>query len=104
MPPPLDQLFSPLVPPDFHRRECEHQSGRIFLITGSSSGLGVELPKILYGLNATVYIASRSLENINTAMETIKRQIRTKTGPLESLKLDLEKPPLDRSVRPRIPL
>lgn len=59
------------------------------MITGSTSGVGLELAKLLYGLNGTVYVAARSPEKIKEAIKTIKSQVRTKTGRVESLEVDL---------------
>ena len=61
----------------------------MFLITGSTSGVGLELAKILYGLNGTVYVAGRSSEKISAAIKTIKSQVGTKTGRVEALQIDL---------------
>ena len=87
MPPPFDQIFPPA--PTFTEKRAGDQGGRVFLVTGSSSGIGLELAKMLYGLNGTVYIAARSAEKIQAAMDTIKSQVRTKNGRVEALQVDL---------------
>ena len=88
MPPPFDQIFPPS--PTFTEKHAGDQAGRVFIVTGSTSGIGHELAKMLYGLNGTVYIASRSSKKISAAIEAIKSQVRTKQGRLETLKIDLE--------------
>ena len=87
MTPPFDQIFPPSPP--FTEKHAGDQGGRVFLVTGSTAGIGLELAKMLYGLNGTVYVAGRSTEKINAAIKTIKSQIRTKTGRVEALQLDL---------------
>lgn len=87
MPPPFDQIFPPS--PTFTEKHTGDQGGRVFLITGSTSGVGLELAKILYGLNGTVYVAGRSSEKISAAIKTIKSQVGTKTGRVEALQIDL---------------
>ena len=61
----------------------------MFLVTGSTSGVGLELAKMLYGLNGIVYVAGRSAEKISAAIKAIKSQVRTKTGRIEALEVDL---------------
>lgn len=87
MAPPFDQIFPPS--PTFTEQHAGDQGGRVFLITGSTSGVGLELAKLLYSLNATVYVASRSPEKIKEAIKTIKSQVRTKAGRVEALEIDL---------------
>lgn len=87
MPPPLDQIFPPC--PNFTEKDAGDQGGRVFLVTGSTSGIGLELAKMLYGLNGTVYVAGRSVQKLNAAIETIKSQVQTRNGRIEALQIDL---------------
>ncbi|KAL9101942.1 MAG: hypothetical protein Q9163_002856 [Psora crenata] len=87
MAPPFDQIFPPS--PTFTEKHAGDQGGRVFLVTGSTSGVGLELAKMLYGLNGTVYVAGRSSEKIRAAINTIKSEVRTKTGRVEALQVDL---------------
>ena len=87
MAPPFDQIFPPS--PTFTEQHAGDQDGRVFLVTGSTSGVGLELAKMLYSLNGTVYVAARSPEKIKEAIKIIKRQVRTKTGRVEALAVDL---------------
>ena len=87
MAPPFDQIFPPS--PTFTEKHAGDQGGRVFLVTGSTSGVGLELAKMLYGLNGTVYVAGRSAEKISAALKTIKSQVRTTTGRVEALQIDL---------------
>ena len=87
MAPPFDQIFPPS--PTFTEQHAGDQDGRVFLVTGSTSGVGLELAKMLYSLNGTVYVAARSPEKIKEAIKIIKSQVRTKTGRVEALAVDL---------------
>jgi NAD(P)-dependent dehydrogenase (short-subunit alcohol dehydrogenase family) len=58
-------------------------------VTGANSGVGAELAKILYGRNATVYVAARSQEKALAAIEEIKTAHPESTGRLMFLQLDL---------------
>ncbi|RAK99973.1 short-chain dehydrogenase [Aspergillus ibericus CBS 121593] len=66
------------------------QSGRVVIITGATSGLGLELARILYAAGATVYMGARNEAKANDVIHTI---ITTTTAPspgkLISLPLDL---------------
>ena len=98
MAPPFDQIFPPS--PTFTEKNAGDQGGRVFLVTGSTSGVGLELAKMLYELNGTVYVAARSSEKIKAAIKTIKTQVRTKTGRVEALQVDLANlPSIGQSAR-----
>lgn len=58
-------------------------------MTGSAVGVGFELAKILYSKNGTVYIATRSKEKIENAIESLRKENPFSSGRLESLILDL---------------
>ncbi|CAG8303027.1 unnamed protein product [Penicillium salamii] len=58
----LAESAHPVVPTQslLTKKELPSQQGRVFIVTGSNSGVGFELCKILYGSGATIYMASRS--------------------------------------------
>lgn len=63
---------------------------QVFIITGSSSGVGKELAHILYAKNAKVYVAARSEEKANAAISDITSKCPNSKGALIFLKLDLD--------------
>lgn len=63
---------------------------QVFLITGSSSGIGKELAQILYSKDAKVYVAARSEVKANVAIEAIKVAVPKSKGSLIFLHLDLD--------------
>ncbi|KAM0803485.1 hypothetical protein BDR22DRAFT_838836 [Usnea florida] len=66
------------------------QAGKIFIVTGANQGIGFELIKILYGKGAKIYMACRSQEKTEKAIEDIATSVNTKTpGQLRYLHLDL---------------
>ncbi|KAK5634184.1 hypothetical protein RRF57_009898 [Xylaria bambusicola] len=48
------------------------QHGKVFIVTGVSSGIGYELARILYGAGGRVYMLTRSKENADAATARIK--------------------------------
>ncbi|KAI0534766.1 hypothetical protein GGR58DRAFT_520086 [Xylaria digitata] len=48
------------------------QHGKVFIVTGASSGLGYELTRILYGAGGNVYMLTGSRENAEAAAARIK--------------------------------
>lgn len=81
------QLFPPS--PTFTETSVPSLSSKVYIITGATSGVGLELAKILYSRSATVYVAARSSTKISTAIETVKSAFPKSTGRLEALCIDL---------------
>lgn len=81
------QLFPPC--PTFTETSLPSLTSRIYIITGATSGVGLELAKILYSRNATVYIAARNVSKITSAIEGIRAEFPASEGRLESLTVDL---------------
>ncbi|KAI1760086.1 NAD(P)-binding protein [Hypoxylon sp. FL1150] len=70
----------------------DSQVGRVFMVTGGNAGIGYELCRILYGTGATVYMATRSKERAEAAIQSIKSSYEESvvtTGQLNFLHLDL---------------
>ncbi|KAH8704117.1 hypothetical protein BGW36DRAFT_370629 [Talaromyces proteolyticus] len=89
--PPFSSLFTQMFPPRpmFTEKNIADQSGKVFIVTGSNTGVGKEVAQILYSKNAKVYIAARSEEKANKAIEDIKNAWPKSTGSLIYQHLDL---------------
>jgi NAD(P)-dependent dehydrogenase (short-subunit alcohol dehydrogenase family) len=48
------------------------QVGKVFIVTGANSGVGLELCKQLYKSGATIYMAGRSPARLETAIQQVK--------------------------------
>ncbi|KAI0602498.1 hypothetical protein F4775DRAFT_245498 [Biscogniauxia sp. FL1348] len=83
----ITQLFPPC--PKFTEKDIPDQTGKVHIVTGGTSGVGFELAKILYQKNATVYIAARSAEKIDSAISAIRKENESSLGKLQPLLLDL---------------
>ncbi|KAK7917592.1 hypothetical protein PG985_011200 [Apiospora marii] len=96
----LSQLFPPKPQfteknlPDLHgkaspRAPCDLK-GTVYFITGANTGVGKELARMLYSKNATVYLAARSEEKAQRAIEEIKQNSPLSSkGKLVFIQLDL---------------
>ncbi|KAL2785770.1 hypothetical protein BJX66DRAFT_314154 [Aspergillus keveii] len=65
------------------------QSGKVFIVTGASSGYGLLLSTILYQHNAKVYLAARNTKKIDEAIAEIRGKHPNSRGSLVPLQLDL---------------
>lgn len=77
--------------PTLTERNLPNQKGKIFIITGGASGIGLELVTILYQAGGKIYIAGRSEAKALQKIEAIKSSVRdaSSAGQLEYLPLDL---------------
>ncbi|XHG03614.1 hypothetical protein AWENTII_006915 [Aspergillus wentii] len=66
------------------------QSGKVFLVTGASGGLGKLLTDILYQHNGKIYLAARSESKTKEAIEEIKAAHPSSKGELIFLNLQLD--------------
>lgn len=84
------QWFPPA--PTLTERNVPSQVGKVFIVTGGNAGIGFELIKILYAKGATVYMASRSQQKAEAAIETIKSTtpVGENAGTVKYLHLDLD--------------
>jgi retinol dehydrogenase-12 len=62
---------------------------QVFIVTGSNTGIGKELSRLLYSKNAKVYTAARSSEKATRANDDIKRAVPNSSGQLIFLQLNL---------------
>ncbi|KAF2165360.1 hypothetical protein M409DRAFT_67218 [Zasmidium cellare ATCC 36951] len=64
-------LFFP-PPPPLTEDNLPSQSGKVFLVTGGTSGVGYELCKLLYHAGGKVYLSGRTKPSAEAAIERIK--------------------------------
>jgi retinol dehydrogenase-12 len=65
------QIFPPR--PTFTEHSLIDPSNKVYLITATTSGIGLALAKILYTLHTTVYIGAQSLLKFTITAETLKK-------------------------------
>lgn len=82
------QSFNIPAPP-LTEKNLPDQSGKVFLVTGSNTGVGYYVASILYSRNAKVWMAARTESKAMEAIETIKEKYPQSTGSLEYLHLNL---------------
>ena len=75
--------------PPLTEKNLPDQQGKVYLITGSNTGVGYQLCSILYQHNAKVYIAARTESKALSAIESIKKLHPESKGSLHYLHLDL---------------
>ncbi|PGH14005.1 hypothetical protein AJ79_03274 [Helicocarpus griseus UAMH5409] len=87
----LSSLWTQAFPPKppFTDENVPDLQGKVYIVTGSNTGVGKELAKILFFRNAKVYVAARSEEKANSAIEEIKNANPNSKGELASLLLNL---------------
>src|SRR6266536_800937 len=57
--------------PTWTEKDMADQTGRVFLITGGSTGIGYKVAKTLYHLNGRVYITASTLGSVEKAVNSI---------------------------------
>lgn len=75
--------------PAFTEESLPLLSSRVYIITGATSGVGLELAKMLYSKSATVYIAARNAARIASSIQAIKELFPESAGRLETMQIDL---------------
>ncbi|KAN0119570.1 NAD(P)-binding protein [Hyaloscypha variabilis] len=85
----LNQWFPPK--PTFTEAEVPSQQGKVFIVTGGNGAVGYALIKILYRAGATIYMASRSKEKAEKAIQTLTTESPAPETPgkIKFLHLDL---------------
>lgn len=74
----VDQWFPPK--PTFTEANVPRQDGRVFIVTGGNSGIGLALVKMLYPKGAKIYIACRSEERANAAIQEVMNEYESREG------------------------
>ncbi|EGR49917.1 uncharacterized protein TRIREDRAFT_3287 [Trichoderma reesei QM6a] len=84
-------IWTQMCPPKpaFTEQNLGNLTGKVYIVTGSNTGVGKELAQILYSKNATVYVAARSQAKATEAIEDIRKAFPTSTGRLVFHPLDL---------------
>lgn len=81
------QMYPPK--PEFTESHVPDLTGKVIIVTGGYAGIGKELSTILYAKNARVYIAARSEQKAQAAIQAIQAAHPNSTGALAFLSLDL---------------
>ncbi|OJI99206.1 hypothetical protein ASPVEDRAFT_26032 [Aspergillus versicolor CBS 583.65] len=84
----LSQFFPPS--PAFTGKDIPFQKGKVFLVTGGTSGIGFELAKILYARGGTVYITGRTDEKAKKAVQDIQAAVGERDGQIDYVILNLD--------------
>ncbi|KAF2018665.1 NAD(P)-binding protein [Aaosphaeria arxii CBS 175.79] len=83
-----DQSFR-IPAPRFTEKDLPDQTGKVHIVTGGYTGIGLSLTTILYAKNATIYIAGRDAQKAKNAIHTLQTSHPNSTGCLKFLSLDL---------------
>ncbi|KAI9733058.1 MAG: hypothetical protein M1834_003603 [Cirrosporium novae-zelandiae] len=75
--------------PTFTEFSLPDLSNKVYLVTGSTSGIGLSLAGLLYSKNAHIYITSRSAPTAERVIKSIQSSFPTSTGKLSYLVLNL---------------
>ena len=82
------QFFPPH--PTLTEANLPSQKGKVFIVTGGTSGVGFELCAILYQAGGKVYLAGRYESNAQSAISKIKALFPTSPGELVFLSMHLD--------------
>lgn len=84
-----DQWLPPK--PTFTETNVPRQDGRVFIVTGGNSGIGLALVKLLYPKGAKVYMACRSEERAKAAIKEVTDECSADNpGTITYMHLDLD--------------
>lgn len=76
--------------PSFTEKDVSTQAGKVFIVTGGNQGVGLELIKMLYPTGATIYMASRSKERAEQAIQGVTSTDPSHASNLKFIHLDLD--------------
>lgn len=66
--------FALFASPKFTEKDYPDLTGKVYIVTGASSGIGTLVAKHLCGKNAKVYMYGRTESRLNAAIESIKAE------------------------------
>ncbi|KAI1851794.1 hypothetical protein JX265_013151 [Neoarthrinium moseri] len=91
MGPTLGSLWTQFFPPkpQFTEKDVPNLEGKVYIVSGSNTGVGKHLARILYEKNAKVYIAARSEPKAQRAIAEMRRAAPSSRGDLVFMPLDL---------------
>ncbi|KAG4220551.1 hypothetical protein PC116_g30970 [Phytophthora cactorum] len=75
--------------PTFTEKDVPDLTNKVTIVTGSNTGIGKEIARILYLKNAKVYLLARSEEKTKNAIESIRTAVPESKGELTYIHLDL---------------
>ncbi|KAI1073516.1 putative estradiol 17 beta-dehydrogenase [Whalleya microplaca] len=89
--PALSSIWTHFFPPKptFSEHDVPDLEGKVYIVTGSNTGIGKEVARLLYTKNAKVYVAARSETKAQKAIQDIKESSPSSKGSLVFLHLDL---------------
>lgn len=74
--------------PEITEKNIPDQTGRVHIVTGGYTGVGLELAKLLYAANATVYLAGRDPSKAARALATLRAHAPSSSGTVYFLQVD----------------
>jgi NAD(P)-dependent dehydrogenase (short-subunit alcohol dehydrogenase family) len=89
--PSISTILSHFLPPkaQFTEKNLPDLTGKVYIVTGANTGLGKEIARMLFAKNARVYVAARSENKTQKAIDDIKTSNVESRGELRFLFLDL---------------
>ncbi|KAI2623083.1 putative short-chain dehydrogenase [Hypoxylon sp. NC1633] len=87
----FSSMYTQMLPPKPRFTEANLPSlhGKVYIVTGSTAGVGKELARMLYSKDSKVYIAARSQDKAKNVIEEIRKAYPSSKGDLVFLKLEL---------------
>lgn len=87
----MQAAFTQLFPgkPTFTEDNVPSLEGRVFMVTGGTSGIGLELVHMLYAKGGTVYLPCRSDTKGTQTINALRAAHPGSTGDLKTLQIDL---------------
>ncbi|KAH0605720.1 uncharacterized protein H6S33_004177 [Morchella sextelata] len=75
--------------PKFTQKDVVSLRGKVYVVTGGASGIGLELCKVLYSKHATIFLAGRNHQNGEKAISEIQSASLNSKGTIKFIYVDL---------------